>query len=260
MASPTTVLDDDWITKWQFHQHNGSAWEELGGMLYDVPDVSGDRGRFNFYSGAIGSGVILSIDKLTTKIGDADGTAFVEIDSVTGQFDLHGTARVTKSIWLNPGGIRAPGAKPATFIEYGLTGAWQFADAIEANQESVSGTLKISADMDITVAPTFHIGWSANGVSPGNCEWQLEYLWISPNEATNAAAQETLIVTAAASSTSEGFTFSTITGVDVPTATDKAMLWRITRKSGHANDTIADTVELRGCALTYTSNKLGTAT
>ena len=114
--------------------------------------------------------------------------------------------------------------------------------------------------MDITVAPTFHIGWSANGISPGDCVWQLEYLWISPNEATNAAAQETLTVTATASSTSEGFVFSTITGIDVPSGTDKAMLWRVTRLSADVADTIEDTVEMRCCAFSHTSNKLGIAT
>ena len=193
-----------------------------------------------------------------SEFGDGGTTNYASF-ATDGELSLHGTARVTECMWLSAGGIKAPGSKPATFVECGLTGAWQFADAIEANQESVSGTLKIPCNMDKTVAPLFHIGWSANGVSPGNCEWQLEYFWLGPNDDTCAAAQETLTSTSTASSTSDGFVFVTFTGIDLPDSTDLAMLWKITRLSADGNDTIADTVEMRGAAFTRTVNKLGNA-
>jgi hypothetical protein len=215
------------------------------------------------YDASTTSTKVITVASLFDNISPAtfgDGTNEAAF-AADGELTLAGTARVTKSLWLNAGGIRAPGGKPATFVSYGLTGVWQFADqGVEANQETVSGTLKIPDEMDITVAPTFHVGWSADGVSPGNCEWQLEYLWISPDEATDGAAQETLTITVAASATADGFVFSTFTGIDAPSGTDKAMLWRIKRLSAGGNDTIVDTVEMRGCAFAYTANKLGTAT
>ena len=51
-------------------------------------------------------------------------------------------------------------------------------------------------------------GWSADGISPGDCEWQLEYLWIDEDENTCGAAQETLTSTATASSTANAQFFS----------------------------------------------------
>ena len=169
---------------------------------------------------------------------------------------MHGDARVTKVKWLGANAIKGWFTDAASFVESGLTGVWEFSN----NQsEKVSGTFKIPNDMDRSEVAVFHIGWSADGSSPGDCEWQLEYLWISPDDDTTAAAQETLTVTATASSTSNGFVFTSFSGIDLPSSTDKAMLWRLTRLASGGNDTINDSVELRGCALSYTANKLGTA-
>ncbi len=188
----------------------------------------------------------------------------IQCNSITvsdGGFDLTGTARVTECMWLSAGGLKAPGAKPATFVECGLTGVWQFANqAVEGNQESVSGTLKIPCNMDRTVAPTFHLGWHTAVASNGNARWNLEYLWIGANDDTCAAAQGSIEVTSASSATADGLVFVTFTGIDLPASTDLAMLWKITRESADALDTIADTVEMRGAAFTRTVNKLGMAT
>ncbi len=207
-----------------------------------------------------GSHLWINSDNVGTgslKIGDATNHLEIKPD---GEISLNGTAKVQKCVWIGANGIKAPSSKPATFIEYGLTGVWQFADAITLNQESISGTLKIPCDMDITTAPSFNIGWSATGSSVGDCEWQLEYLWIAPNEATNGTAQETLTTISTSSSTSNGFVFATITGINLPSSTDMALLWKLTRLSGGGNDTISDNVELRGNAFNYTSNKLGVTT
>jgi len=194
-----------------------------------------------------------------SNLGDGGTTNYAEIKA-DGEINLHGTARVEKCHWIGANGIKAPGAKPATFVEDGLTGCWEFADAIEANQESVSGTVKIPCDMDRTIAPKFGIGWHANGVSPGNCKWQFEYLWSSPNEDVTATAQETLTIVSTASATSNGLVVAEITGIDLPSDTDSAMFWRITRLSGDAQDTIAAVTHMRGNYFKYTSDKLGVAT
>lgn len=195
--------------------------------------------------------------KLAVSVLDGRYVA-VAGDTMTEPLLFSGSGRVTIDQWIGATGVRAPGLKKATYVLHGLTGVWQFADAGAGNEQQISGTLKISTLMDRTVVPTMTIGWSADGVSPGNCEWQFEYLWIGADEATDAAAQKTLTVTTAASSTSNGLVFSTFAGIDLPGGTDQAMLFRVTRLSAGGNDTIIDSVELRGMKYTYTSDKLGT--
>lgn len=186
-------------------------------------------------------------------------TNYIEITS-KGVQTFYGTARVTVDMYITASGVKAPGSHPATFAEYGLCGVWRFADqGVAGNQEQISGTLKLPTQIDITVVPIFKIGWSANGVSPGNCEWQLEYLYRSPNEDTTAAAQETLTAIGTASATSDGLIVTAFSGLDLPSASDQAMFFRITRLSAGGNDTIADDVEVRGMLFTHTRNKLGTA-
>lgn len=194
------------------------------------------------------------------NIGDGGTTNYTNI-AADGELGLNGDARVTVDKYITASGIRSPGGNPAAFVEYGIAGAWEFDDqGVEANQESISGTLKLPTQMDKTVVPIFKIGWSANGVSPGICEWQLEYLYRSPGEDTAAAAQETLDtgVTGVASATSDGLVITAFSGVDLPSATDQAMFFRVTRLSALGDDTIAGTVELRGMLFTHTRNKLGT--
>lgn len=218
--------------------------------------------QLNIMNGSVGINTATPDTKLQvvgdTKFGD-DNTNYATFKS-DGELNLVGSARVKKKVWIGANGIRAPGTKPATFVESGIKGAWEFADAVAGNEEAVSGTIKIPADMDRSVAPTFNIGWSADGSSPGDCEWQFEYLWIGADEDTTAAAQETLTVTSTASATSNGLIVAEISGIDLPASTDKAMFWRITRLSASANDTISDVVLMHGNFFEYTSNKLGEAT
>jgi len=189
-----------------------------------------------------------------TSIADND---LVVWDSASSTF-INQTLQSVVDMYISASGIKAPGSKPATFVESGLTGVWQFADeGLEANQESVSGTLKLPTKMVRTEVPVFKVGWSADGISPGNCEWQLEYLYISPNEDTSGSAQETLTVIGTASSTSNGFIVTSFSGIDLPESTDQAMFFKIKRLSAGSNDTISDTVELRGMLFTYTENILG---
>jgi len=67
------------------------------------------------------------------NLGADDHTQYLLIDgsrAMTGPLTLTGTARVEKLYWIGANGIKAPGAKPATFVEDGLTGCWEFDDAI----------------------------------------------------------------------------------------------------------------------------------
>ena len=166
---------------------------------------------------------------------------------------------IKKEIWLNAAGLKAPGAKPATEVDHGLGTAWQFTDAIEANQESISGRIKTPIDINRGVSLKGSIGWSADGISPGDCKWQVEYVWTAINEDTTASAQETLTGVSAASATSNGLVVTEIDGIDLPSTTDACLTFKITRLSADAEDTISDTVELTGVCLRYTSTELGVA-
>ncbi|MCP4541694.1 MAG: hypothetical protein GY832_31565 [Chloroflexi bacterium] len=205
----------------------------------------------------------------TTRLGD--GGSNYMATAADGEMSLAGTARVTKSVWVDAGGIKAPGSKPATAIAHGTleTPAWQFGnEGVEANENTVSCNLKVPEDMDITAVPQLCIGWSTTTVDPGNdseqVEWQLEYFYIAANESTAAAAEETLYTTGTASATAEGMVITAFSGINLPGASDICMHCRIKRLSsasaGSQEDTVADDVELHGIAFTYTVNKLGTAT
>jgi len=231
--------------------NNTNSFLNIGDLIYgEIAD------------GEVGIGVTAPSADLsvvgTSRFGD-DATNYTQI-GLDGIQTMVGEGRITVDTYITASGVKAPGAKPATFVEYGICGAWRFSDATPAdNQEEVSGTLKLPTQMDKTVAPVFKIGWSANGVSPGDAEWQLEYLYISPNEDTTAAAQATITVTSTASGTSDGLIIAPFAALALPSATDQAMFFRITRLSAAgSNDTIADDIELRGMLFTHTRDKLGT--
>lgn len=203
-----------------------------------------------------GSSDLLKV-KGTSTLGDGGSTNYTEIKS-DGEINLHGTARVTRDLWIDSAGIKAPGSKPATEISFGAleNSAWQFSDeGVADNQQTVSWRIAPPYDMDRSAAPIIRIGWSS--ASSGNCEWQLEYRWLAEDEDCTSAAQETLTVTDAASATSNGLVITTVSGIDAPSSTDASIIFRLKRLSAGANDTISDTVELHGVCFNYTSNKLG---
>ena len=197
----------------------------------------------------------------TIFVGDVENYTEIADD---GTVTMAGTARVINAMWVDAGGIKAPGAKPATAVSHGIleTPAWRFANqAVLANQESVSFSMRIPGQMDRTVEPTISIGWSTTTTDPSDeseqVKWQLEYLWRSADESTTAAAQESLTVTSTASTVAEGFVFLTFTGIDIPSGTDICIHCKITRLSADGADTVADDVELHGICFSWTSNKLG---
>lgn len=189
----------------------------------------------------------------------ANHTAF----SATGVQTMAGTARVYKYNWVEAAGIKAPGAKPPDAIAHGTleTPAWQFGDeAVAGNQEFVSFNMQVPPDMDRSVAPSVCVGWSADGVSPGVCEWQFEYLYTAEGEDTGAAGQATVTADEAASATADGLVITLFAGMAAPGATDICLHGKLKRLSAGATDTIADTVELHGVSFKYAVNKLGEPT
>jgi len=172
-----------------------------------------------------------------------------------GELSLHGTARVKKSLWLPFNALKAPGTKPATFVDHGISGAWEFSDGTD---DTLVFNIQTPVDMDKTVAPIMLIGWSTNTtVTSETCTWQLEYLWTSEGEDTTAAAQGTLTVDSNAISQANGLIMAEITGIDLPSETDVCIHCRLKRLGAGGNDDLTDTSELHGICFKYTSNKLG---
>jgi len=191
-----------------------------------------------------------------TKFGD-DNTNYASFAS-DGLLSLVGTARVTRDLWIDAAGIKAPGAKPATEVAFGTleTSAWEFSnEGVEANQESVSWRIAVPYDMDRTEEVKLRVGWTS--ASTGNCKWQLKYRWFSEDEDMTQDGEETLTEVDAASATANGLVVTTIEGINAPSATDATIIFKLTRLSADGDDTISDTVELHGVCFNYVSDKLG---
>lgn len=192
------------------------------------------------------------------KLGDGGITNYAAL-AADGELTLHGTARVLNSIWIGAEGVKAPPTKPATYVDHGIGGAWEFSDATD---DTIVANMKISNKMDRNIAPSITLGWSSTTQS-AFCEWQIEYLWQSADEDTTAGADDTLLSSTDAdastsSATAEGMVLSTFPLV-APSATDVCLHLRIKRRADLAADTInGDTVELHGICMGFTSDKLGT--
>ena len=176
--------------------------------------------------------------------------------STDGEVNLYGTAKVIKGRWFPFNELKAPGTKPATFKEWGISGAWEFSDGTD---DTIVFNLQIPSDMDRTVAPSFIIGWSTNTtVTTETAVWQLEYLYTAAGEDTTAVAQETLPISSNAIAQANGLIEVEITGMDLPSSTDACIHCRLKRLGADGADDLTDTAELHGVCIKYTSNKLGT--
>jgi len=191
------------------------------------------------------------------KIGDGGTTHYTEIKA-DGEINLHGTARVKKSLWLPFEVLKAPGTKPADYVDHGIAGAWSFSDGTD---DTVVFLAEVPPDMDRSVSPTLKIGWSTNTTATNETAvWQFEYLWMAPGEDTTAAAQDSLTVNSNAIAQANGLIIAEITGIDAPDATDVCVHCRLKRLGADGDDDLTDTAEVHGVCLSYTANKLGEAT
>ena len=120
---------------------------------------------------------------------------------------------ITKSVWVPASGVKAPGTKPATWIEWGISGVYQFADN---DDDTIVANIKFPADMDKTIAPVLSIGWSAT--TTGNANWKIEYLYTQLGEDTTASAQTTAYIVST-ESYKDGLVLAQLT-LDVPHADD----------------------------------------
>jgi len=188
---------------------------------------------------------------LSAAIGGA--VNYLDIDG-SGILTLHGNARIGNDIYVSPSGIRAPLIKPASWVDHGISGAWSFDDG---DDKTLVVNYRIPHRMDRSVAPKLHIKWSTAGADAGNCEWQVDYLYRSPDENTTAAAQDTKNIIVAASANANGLVSTDSPGLDLPSGIDTLLQVRLKRLAAGLNDTIVDTVELHGLVFHCTTYRLG---
>jgi len=179
-----------------------------------------------------------------------------------GELNLYGTARIINSEWIDAAGIHAPGAKPATQVIIGVMEipTWSFNNEEAAgNQQTVSFKVRATNRMDRSLPLTMKLKWACD-TNAGNIVWQLECTWRKLNEDTAPAATQTLPFTTAVSGTVRGLVETQITGIALPDADDILLFCRLMRLSADAADNVADSIELFGITVSWTTNKLGTAT
>lgn len=191
----------------------------------------------------------------TLNVGSDAG----EIDLSDGGILLTGDARYQNCVWVEASGIRAPGAKPATQATHGLLElpVWRFADqALAANQETISFSVKIPDCADRSEVPLLSLGWTG-GSEIGNVYWQIEYLWTAEDENTSLGAEGTDTILDATSAVKNGLVITTFTGITHPSDTDVCLHARLKRLSADASDTMASYADLHGICMTWVSNRLG---
>lgn len=164
--------------------------------------------------------------------------------------DLKPYAR-TGEIWVPANGLKAPQVKPATWVPHGISGAWQFANG---DDETLVADMRIPIRMNREINPLFGIGWSADGINPGNCEWQLIYNWLEPHDDTTEVVEViTITQVAAASAVRANGMILTIFSDELIRPSEDVVCIQINLKrlADGVLDTITDTVELFGMCLQF---------
>jgi len=181
-----------------------------------------------------------------------DDTNYTEIKN-DGEINLHGTARVKKTIQIPASGLKSSGVNPATEVAHGLDGALQFAKNLDQNG---SFAVAIRKDTDRSIAPILRFGWSSPATT-GDVKLQVQYLWRSLEEDTSSTTPDgTVTEVSTVSTTANGYEITNVT-LTTPSATDRICQVRITRLGTDAEDTADDEINLLGIVLEYTSDKLG---
>lgn len=157
----------------------------------------------------------------------------------------------TGEIWIPANGLKAPQVKPATWVPHGISGAWQFADG---DDETLVADMRIPIRMNREMNSLFIIGWSADGINPGNCEWQLIYNWLAPGDDTTEIVETITIkqVATASAVRANGTVLTTFSDeIQHPSEDAVSLQLNIKRLADGLLDTIADTVELMGLCLMF---------
>lgn len=157
-----------------------------------------------------------------------------------------------KYTWLPAQGIRAPLLKPATYVDHGISGAWEFADGQE---EVIVGNIRVPDLADRSQSMSICVGWSSPAVSL-NCDWEVAYLLTQLNEDTSGAAQQTLQAFSTSSALVGGNGLVLSAFVVLPAQihdNDVCFHINIMRDGNDPLDTLGDVAHIHGLAIGYTA-------
>ena len=159
-------------------------------------------------------------------------------------------AQMPKYVWLPAQALKAPGIKPASCCDHGISGAWEFADGQE---EIIVFNMKVPDLADLSQSLFVCLGWSSPAMSL-NCDWEVAYLLTQLNENTTAGAQQTLQGFKTSSAVANGLVLSLF---EIVTAqindNDICVHVQLMRDGNDAGDTLGDVAHIHGAALGYTA-------
>jgi len=154
----------------------------------------------------------------------------------------------TEYVWIPAQAVRAPGAKPATYTDVGISGAWSFADGQE---EIIVANMKFPLWMDYSKDSSLCIGWSSSAVSK-DCDWEVAYLITALNGDVTAGADATVAEIASSSSNANGMVITafTIAGGTI-TANDVCIHANFMCDGNDTSHTLGADALVHGVALGY---------
>jgi hypothetical protein len=187
-----------------------------------------------------------------TAFGNQDKTNCTRFDE-NGVMEIHGTGRVKKIVQIGLGALKAAGIKPATYVNFGLNGSYEF---VANDENNVSFSAALPRDMDKSIAPSIGFAWSCPETT-GNVRWRLMYLYEQPNQDTSSEIpDDTLYQTDTVSSTANGYNYNYME-LSVPNINDRIIVVRFSRLGADELDTANGIANLLYMSLEYTINKLG---
>jgi len=184
-------------------------------------------------------------------------TNYTEIKD-DGEINLHGTARVTKHLLIDPARFKLPAANyPGESFE-GIFYTLDFDDTTEESaycQEQIPWRWDEDTDIEVVV------DWMHTGADAGTVVWGLEYKSITTGE-TFAPPTVTITKTTTANSDENELIRTTFTSkiVHGNLAYEDIIAMRFYRKAGDVADTLAEDARVVNIHFHFIQNKLGRAT
>lgn len=195
---------------------------------------------------------IIITDTKEVQIGDGGITDYTEFDEL-GYQRMYERARVRKGAWLPAQALKVPAVNQATYVDWGCSGAWEFANVLT---QEVRGNLSIPTDVDRSEDMNICLGWSSSAINL-DADIEIDYLITKDDEDTQGSCT-TLQSYETSSTVQDGLVITkfTIPNEEVDTE-DLCIHLAVRRDGGDAGDTINTTIQLHGIVLEYVSNKLG---
>lgn len=244
------VIDSAGIKDGSLTTNNVSVSGSL--TVDNIEEYTSEHGIYTMSDLSIGTSIPSAS---LTVVGDSmfgDDSNYSKFDD-DGKYLAVGNARIYKSLQVPASSIKAPGTNPPSENYVGYSFTYRFSASVN---ESISFTVKIPSDIDLTEKTSFVIGWCTTATT-GNVKWQVEYIRRKQDEDVSVTTpDETLPVVTTVSSVANGYNRSFVELLPAD-ADDVINILRITRLSSDDEDTCAASADFVGASYIYVSNKFG---